>query len=132
MEMNIVPIFGAVNNVFMGFTKKVWWFTISCMETAMKHDDFDSALKALGYTRERFAEIAGLKSATTVQNWATGAVKVPGPVEALIEFLVARPESRAWFEARRPPSADSQPRRVRRKGHEGDAPKCQSNPKISH
>jgi DNA-binding transcriptional regulator YiaG len=85
------------------------------MEIAMDHVEFTDALKALGYSRERFAELVDVSSVTTVQNWSIGAVKVPGPIAALVEYLLDRPEARQWFEQRRPQSPDSKPRQVRRK-----------------
>lgn len=85
------------------------------MVIPMNHDEFDAALKTLGYSRERFAEIVDLKSSTTVQNWAAGFVKVPGPVATLIAFMLEQPLMRPWFENRRPSKVDSQPRAVRRK-----------------
>lgn len=86
----------------------------------MDHAGFDAALKTLGYSRERFAEIVDLKSSTTVQNWATGTVNVPGPVATLVEYLLERKEARHWFEERRPPSAESKPRKIRAKSRTKD------------
>lgn len=57
-----------------------------------------------------------MESATSVQNWATGAVlRVPPPVVTLVEFMLDQPLMRPWFEKRRPPNAGSKPRTIRRK-----------------
>ena len=68
----------------------------------MKSEDFDAALRQLNYTSERFAELFDIKAVATVQNWRSGRVDVPGWVQAFVEFLLARPEAKLWFEQRRP------------------------------
>jgi hypothetical protein len=80
----------------------------------MTKDEFNDALEKLGYSRVRLAELFDIRSLATVQNWATGASPVPGPVVALVEYLLARPEAKAWFEVRRPPNKESRVRKVRR------------------
>lgn len=69
----------------------------------MTNEEFAKAIDEMGYSRERFAQIVGVKSPTTVENWATGDSKVPGPVQTIVELVSARPELRVWLEERRPP-----------------------------
>ena len=90
----------------------------------MTKEEFAAALKAMGYTRERFAQLVAVKSPTTVENWATGDVKVPGPVATLVEYLLARPEARSWFEERNPPGKGAERAdKKRRRSHRETAAK---------
>ena len=69
----------------------------------MTKEEFSQALRDMGYSRERFAQLVDVKSPTTVENWATGDVKVPGPIGTIVDLVKARPELRVWLEERRPP-----------------------------
>jgi hypothetical protein len=69
----------------------------------MTNEEFAQALREMGYGRERFAQIVRVKSTTTIENWATGNTPVPGLVEVVVSYMLARPESRKWFEEFSPP-----------------------------
>ena len=89
----------------------------------MKNQDFANALRAMGYDRERYAQLVGVRSTTTVENWATGDSPVPGLVALFTEFLLENPDWRGWFERRRPAGIgamrdDKKKRHARKKSQE--------------
>ena len=74
---------------------------ISPENRRMSFEEFNAALLKMGYSQAFFAKMFELKSELAVANWASGRVKrIPGPIAVITQYLLERPEARAWFESR--------------------------------
>jgi DNA-binding transcriptional regulator YiaG len=58
----------------------------------MTPEDFIWARDSLGMTNAELAPVLRVSGPRTLQKWASGTRAVPGPVAALLDVLLARPD----------------------------------------
>jgi DNA-binding transcriptional regulator YiaG len=56
--------------------------------------DLKSARTALGLSAEGFARLVRVESGRTVRRWEAGERDIPGPVQVLVDLLLALPAAR--------------------------------------
>jgi DNA-binding transcriptional regulator YiaG len=65
--------------------------------SSMTPADLKSARHALGLSAEDFARWVRIAGGRTVRRWEAGSQDIPGPVQVLVEVVMAVPEARQHF-----------------------------------